>query len=696
MSMTRPLSDVLFRPRTIALVGASADAGKHSAMPQKHLMQHGFTGELFPINPRRSEIQGVKAYPTVRDVPARVDHAYIMLPTEHVLRAVHDCVAAGVGCVTIMSNGFAEAGAEGQALQAELLRMITGSGTRVLGPNALGVVDLHANVALSANEVLSLPELPKGDVGLISQSGSMLGAILSRGAARGTGFSKLVSVGNEADISVAELIEMMVEDSQTSVIQLFLESIRSPDALRAAALKAYRANKPILAYRLGRSAVGQQLAVSHTGALTGSGRATSAFLKDIGIAEISNFDALLDAPPLFRASRATGSRIGVMSTTGGGGALVVDNLGERNITVTPPPLQMRERLAEQGIHVSDAPLVDLTLAGTNASTYGAVLREFLASDDVDALVAVVGSSSQFRPERAVAPILEANATKPIAVFLTPDADRSQRLLRKAGIAVFSQPEACADALRAWASWRAPRQQDISLNTTAAEKLRLHRRGETLSAAESQSVFETLGVMQAQEWLLGADPEAWTPMDLAAIGFPCVLKISSADVPHKTEVGGVRLGISGAENLREAARAMLAFVKASLPAARIDGFQVQETIQGLAEILVGFSRDASVGPIVSVGMGGVLAEIYQDVSLRPAPVTPAEARTMISEVKAFAQLAGYRNLPKGDLDALANAIAQVSSLACTGEIQVAEAEINPLAVLAEGRGVRALDGLVVLQ
>lgn len=249
-----------------------------------------------------------------------------------------------------MSNGFAEAGAEGQALQAELLRKITGSGTHVLGPNALGVVDLHANVALSANEVLSLPELPKGDVGLISQSGSMLGAILSRGAARGTGFSKLVSVGNEADISVAELIEMMVEDSQTSVIPLFLESIRSPDALRAAALKVYRANKPIHAYRLGRSAVGQQLAVSYTGALTGSGRATSAFLKDIGIVEISNFDALLDAPPLFRASRATGSRIGVMSTTGGGGALV----------------------------------------------------------------AVVGSSSQFRPERAVAPILKANATKPIA------------------------------------------------------------------------------------------------------------------------------------------------------------------------------------------------------------------------------------------------------------------------------------------
>jgi acyl-CoA synthetase (NDP forming) len=691
----KKLSDALFRPRTIALIGASADADKHSALPQKHLVQHGFTGEIFPINPRRSEVQGVRAYPTVREVPARVDHAYIMLPTQHVLQAVEDCVAAGVGCVTIMSNGFAEAGVEGKSLQTRLLESVSGSSTRILGPNALGVVDLHANVALSANEVLSLQELPKGDIGLISQSGSMLGAILSRGAARGTGFSKLVSVGNEADISIAELIEMMVDDPHTSIIQLFLETIRSPDSLRAAALKAYRANKPILAYRLGRSAIGQQLSVSHTGALTGSGRATAAFLRDIGVVELSNFESLLDAPALFRGPRPTGSRVGVMSTTGGGGALVVDNLGERHMDVAAPTVNMRRNLAEQGIHISDAPLVDLTLAGTNAATYGAVLQELLASDEVDAVVAVVGSSAQFRPERAVGPILDARASKPVAVFLTPNAVRSQQLLRKAGIAVFSQPEACADALHAWAHWRTPRVPTAVPNPAAA-RLEQYGPGKTLSAAESQSVFQMLGVTQAQEWLLGPDPDQWQDAELGKILFPCVLKIGSADVPHKTEVGGVVLGISSIHELREAGRRMLSSVTAALPTARVEGFQVQETIRGLAEVLVGFSRDPSAGPIISVGAGGVLAELYQDVSIRPAPVTVSEARVMISEVKAFAQLGGYRNLPKGDLEALAEAIAQVSALACTGGVEVSEAEINPLAVLSEGRGVRALDGLVVLQ
>ena len=688
------LAEAVFQPKTIALVGASADLAKHAALPQKHLTQHGYSGTIFPINPRRSDVQGLRAYPRVSEVPAAVDHAYIMLPTEHVLPAVQDCVASAVRCVTIMSNGFSESGAEGQERQAQLLKLLDHSQTRLLGPNALGIVDLHAQVALSANEVLSLPALPKGDVGLISQSGSMLGAILSRGAARGCGFSKLVSVGNEADISIAELIEMMVEDPATQVIELFIETIRSPEALRAAALKAHAANKPILAYRLGRSAIGQHLAVSHTGALTGNGKATSAFLRDIGIAELHNFEALLDAPALFRHGRGQGARIGVMSTTGGGGALVVDNLGERQIDVVPPTPRMQAELAAQGIQIGDAPLVDLTLAGTNATTYGAVLSAFAQSPDIDAVVAVVGSSSQFRPERAVAPILDVQADKPVAVFLTPNAERSRQLLREAGVAVFSQPEACADALCAWANWQAPREHGAAQRPTLALPAGAAA-GSTLSPADSQRVFAGLGIAQAQERLLPPEPGQWSDALLEQIVFPCVLKISSPDIAHKTEVGGVRLGIADASALRAAAEDMLRHIRAQLPQARIDALQVQEMVQGLAEVLVGYSHDPAIGPIVSVGMGGVLAELYQDVSIRPAPVSTAVARQMLGEVKAFAQLSGYRQLPLGDLDALADAVARVSTLADCANARVSEAEINPLAVMAAGRGVRALDGLVVL-
>ncbi|MEB2399833.1 MAG: acetate--CoA ligase family protein [Alcaligenaceae bacterium] len=688
------LIDALFRPLAVALVGASGDANKHSALPQKHLVQHGYRGRIYPINPARDFVLNLKAYPRVADVPERVDHAYIMLPTQHVLSAVEDCVAARVRCITIMSNGFSEAGEEGGALQEKLLHLLEGTETRLLGPNALGVVDLHAKVALSANEVLSLDELPAGDVGLISQSGSMLGAILSRGAALGVGYSKLVSVGNEADISVAELVEMLVDDPETGVIQLFLETIRSPLALRRAALKAHAVGKPILAYRLGRSAIGQHLAVSHTGAMAGNGKATSAFLKDIGIAELSNFGALLDAPPLFRHGPAAGARIGVVSTTGGGGALIVDNLGERGIDVVPPTPETRAQLASKGIEISDAPLVDLTLAGTNPDTYGAVLSELIRSPGIDAVVAVVGSSSQFRPDRAVAPILALQSSKPIAVFLTPNAERSRKLLRDAGIAVFSQPEACADALSAWVRCQAPRQH--SCHDGVAVKIPGGLvSGGPLSSADSQQVLASLGIPQVQEWRLEAEPSSWSGSMLAQVRYPCVLKVSSAAIPHKTEVGGVKLGISGADELKLEAQRMLERVRFQAPHATVDGFQVQETVRGLAEVLVGFSRDPAVGPIISVGLGGVLAEIYQDVSIRPAPVSPEEAMKMLTEVKAFAQLSGYRNLPVGDLEALADVVAKMSTLGASANAHVAEAEINPLAVLPRGDGVRALDGLVVL-
>lgn len=703
------LVDALFRPRSIALVGASADPAKHSALPQKHLMQHGYAGRLFPINPRRTEIFGVPAYPSIGEVPQRVDHAYVMLPTDAVQQAVEECVAAQVRCVTIMSNGYAEAGDAGRARQDRLLATIRGSETRLLGPNALGVVDLHAKVALSGNEVLSLPELRAGSLGLISQSGSMLGAILSRGQARGLGFSKLASVGNESDISIAELIEIMADDPETSVILLFLETIRQPERLRSAALRAHRAGKPVLAYRLGRSSIGQQLAVSHTGAMVGSGRAVEVFLHDVGIAELRNFEALLDAPLLFRGRHPTsdGGRdvsrhgLGVMTTTGGGGALVVDNLGSMGIPIQAPTAGMRSALAAEGIAVDDAPLVDLTLAGTNPRTYGAVLRAFMASDAIHAMVCVVGSSSQFRPERAVAPIVDACAgdgmRKPLAVFLTPDAQRSRDLLLQAGIPVFSQPEACADAFRALLAWRAPAERPAPTGVQQdPSALGRFAAGTTLNSADSQALFGAIGIAQADEWLLDPDPAAWDDATLERLSYPCALKVVSTDIPHKTEAGGVALGVADAASLRDRAVRMAATVEAYAPGARIEGFQVQPMTRGLAEVLVGLTRDPAVGPVVSVGMGGVLAELYHDVSIRPAPVSLRQANEMLDEVKGLAQLRGYRNLPLGDLGALADAVVKVSNLARLEHPAIAEAEINPLMVLPVGNGVRAIDGLVVLR
>lgn len=428
--------------------------------------------------------------------------------------------------------------------------------------------------------------------------------------------------------------------------------------------------------------------------MTGNGKATSAFLRDIGIAELSNFEALLDAPALFRHGRGAGSRIGVMSTTGGGGALIVDNLGERHIDVVSPTPQMQANLARKGIEISDAPLVDLTLAGTNAATYGAVLSEFVQSPDIDAVVAVVGSSSQFRPERAVAPILDIPSSKPVAVFLTPNAERSRHLLREAGVAVFSQPEACADALSAWARWQEPRHHTGGGPTTVKALGRPGARsdpefGGLATGLRLAGHTAGTGVGAApRARLLGCFIARASPFPLCAEDL--VFRHSPQDrgrwrqARHwrceRTAVG--RAGDAGENSGRAAKRR-----HRRLPGAG-DG-------AGSRRGSCGYSRDPAVGPIVSVGLGGVLAELYQDVSIRPAPVSAEEARKMLGEVKAFAQLSGYRNLPLGDLDALADVVAKVSTLAECSNAHVAEAEINPLTVLSKGRGVRALDGLVVL-
>jgi acetate---CoA ligase (ADP-forming) len=408
MTAALPLADVLLRPRTIALVGASGDKNKHSSLPQQYLRRHGYSGEIFPINANRVSVLGEKAFKSVVDVGKPVDHAFIMLPTDAVIDAVADCCRAGVRCATILSNGFAEAGDAGVRRQRELTRLGRDAGLRLLGPNSFGMINLIDRVALSANEALSLPKLTPGRLSLISQSGSMIGALLSRWQARGIGFARMISVGNEADLGVAELGEVLLDDPATDAILLFLETIRDAGGLAAMARRAFDIGKPVIAFHAGSSDVGEKLAASHTGALVGSGRAMDAFLRDVGIVKVETLDGFLEASPLIRGQRpARGRRVSVVSTTGGGGTLVIDAMSRHGIEIVPPSEDAIVRLHEQGIAVSRAPLIDLTLTGTNPKTYSAVLGELMTSTENDVVVSVVGSSAQFRPDRAVLPITAA-------------------------------------------------------------------------------------------------------------------------------------------------------------------------------------------------------------------------------------------------------------------------------------------------
>jgi acyl-CoA synthetase (NDP forming) len=637
------LAQALFRPRAVALIGASGDPAKNTARPQRYLRKHGYAGRIVPVNPGRKEVLGEQAFPTLADVPGAIDHAFIMV--EDVERALEDCGAKGVPVASIYSNGFADAGPLGLERQRKLVETARALGVRVLGPNSMGVVDVPGKVALTVNAILEMEHLPAGGASIVSQSGTMLGTVLSRGAARGLGFAKLASVGNEADLGVGEIVELLAADADTRVVLLFLETIRDPEKLAKACRRSHDAGKPVAAYKLGRSALGEALARSHTGAIAGADAAVDAYFRDCGIVRVDLLEALVEISPLLAGRKppnlGRAGRVAVVTTTGGGAAAAVDRLGTLGVEL--------------------ASMNDLTMTATDES-YGATLERLQRAPECDAVLAVVGSSAQFHPQLAVEPIVRAAAAqKPLAAFLTPQAEESLALLASRGIAAFRTPESCADALAAFLRWQSPR----SAPSFSAPDL--------TGRTDPFELFAALGVPVAP-WQIAQPPHY-----AHGIEYPVAVKAAGAE--HKTEKRALRLDILNRKQFDEI-----------VPAFGGVPLLVQRMESGLAEAIVGYRRDPVVGPLVLVGAGGVLAELYADYWIRCAPVSVAEAQEMIGAVKGLAPIRGYRNLPKGDLASLARVISQVSALALVPD--VVEAEINPLLVGADG--VVAVDALVVFK
>ena len=658
------LAQALFSPRSVALVGASGDEAKNTARPQRYLAKFGFAGKVFPVNASRPSILGLPAYKKLEDVKAQIEHAFIMVGD--VEAAIEDCGKAGVPVATIFTDGFADSGDGGMARQQKLAARAQELGVRLLGPNSMGMINLSGRCPITVNAVLEMDIPSAGSTSIVSQSGTMLGTVLSRGSARGLGFSKLVSVGNESDLGVGEIVEMLAADADTRTILLFLETVRDAVALERGARAAHAAGKPVVAYKLGRSKLGARLARSHTGALAGEDAALDAYFRACGIVRVDMLETLIEIGPMLTGRKppdlARAPRVGVVTTTGGGAASVVDRLGSHGIeTASPDPR---------------APIIDLTM-GKQAATYGAVVEELLAFPECDAVLAVVGSSAQFHPQHAVEPIIRAKrSAKPLAVFMTPQADKSLALLAHAGIAAFRTPEACADALHAYFSWRSPRQKLDGIPPEWPQDIPVEGK---LTEAQALALFAGLGMPVVESAIVHAPDYAH------ALAYPVALKILSAEVAHKSEVGGVVLGIAAREEFESRAKSL---------AKKGEPLLVQRMEAGLAEAIVGYRDDPVVGPLVMVGAGGILAELYNDVVLRLAPVDEAGAREMIAAVKGFAALRGYRGLPKGDLAALARAVAAFSRLALIAGRPVREAEANP--VLVRDNGVVAVDALAVLK
>jgi acyl-CoA synthetase (NDP forming) len=687
-----PIFRALFEPRTIALIGASGDKGKNTARPQRFLAKHGFKGRVVPVNPNRGEVLGVPAFRTVSEIPGGADHAFVMVPASSVAEAIDGCGDAGIPVATVYSDGFAETGDAGIARQHELVSLARSRNVRLLGPNSMGLVNLHTGMALTVNAVLELPTLNKGGLSVVSQSGSVIGSLLSRGQARGFGFSKLVSVGNESDLSVAEIVAHLAEDDSTDAVLLFLETLRNESEFSRATRKAFEAGKPIIAYKLGRSEVGKRLAETHSGAMSGSGEAVEAWFHQHGVVRVDMLDGLIETPSLFLNSRPpTGRRAAVMTTTGGGAATVADRLGGYGISLAPPPEALVERLRAHKVELEGKNLVDLTMAGTRPEVARQAIEALLDSPDCDVVVVVVGSSAQFYPDIAVRPIVEAarGREKPVAVFMLPQASKSLELLAEAGIAAFRTPEGCADGVRAYLDWVAPETvAPVKRRELAAVREQLEaRKSGLLDERAAGRVFEALGIEVARSVVIEGPGEA------VALHFPVAVKVLSSRISHKTDVSGVILGLMNRESVDAACREITVRLRRQRSAVPIEGFLVQEMISGLAEALVGFHLDAEAGPVVTLGAGGTLAELHRDFSVRCAPVSVKTAHNMIDEVRSFAAIRGYRGARRGDLDRLARAVSALSQLATLKDPSILEAEINPLIVKRKGEGVVAVDGVV---
>ena len=556
----RTLRDALFAPQSVAIVGQSNDPTKTAGRPLKFLLQMGYAGRIYSINPGRQTVLGQPAWPTLAALPEPPEHAYIVTPTDAAIDAVAECGKLGVKVATVLADGFTEAGEWGDMRVARLRDICASTGIRVVGPSSLGIVDMRTHAMLTANAAFDEKDLPTGRFFAASHSGSMIGSLLSRGKARGIGFAGLVSVGNEVDLSLGEICEATVDDPGIDGYMLFLETMRNADALRRFALAAHERGKPILAYKLGRSEAARELAVSHTGALAGEDDVADAFLADCGIARVTTLDGLIEGLPLLTRVPVSTSRranVGVVTTTGGGATMVVDPLSTAGVAVTQPSAETLARFKAAGIDVKPARIVDVTLAGARYDIMKAALDILTTAPEYDLIVPVIGSSARFHPELAVKPIVDsANAEKPIAACLVPDAPDALAMLSEAGVPNFRTPEACADAIAAALKRRPPRPAPERIARPAPGP------GRMLDEIDAGTLIERFGIPRAPAIVVDAGVTRAPALPFA---YPVVVKALSAEIAHKTEAGGVVLGVADGNALLAAIKQIRANVAQRRPA-----------------------------------------------------------------------------------------------------------------------------------
>lgn len=686
----------LLQPRSVAVIGASADPTKTAGRPVSYLRKHSFAGKIYPVNPKVEAISGLKCYPDVSSLPETPDVAIVLLGAERAHLAVRELAARGTAAAIVLASGYTETGEQGARRQQQLMEAV--GAMRILGPNTIGLVNLTDSIVLSASGALEMEHFPVGSIGVVSQSGGILGALLSRAAARGIGLSKLISTSNEVDLELADFIDVLVDDEATRVIALYVETVRHPAKFRAAALKAARAGKPIVAFKIGRSEAGAQAAVSHTGALAGADRMYDALFRQCGVIRAQTFGDLLDIPAALATRRnLRGKRVAILTSTGGAGTLVSDSLGVAGFETPAPDTTTAAalRALQTGDHAAlDRNPIDVTLAGLQPDLLRSAIKILLASPSYDALAIIVGSSGLAMPELMAGAIEDCLplSDKPVIAYVSPHAPEVAALLTQGGVPAFAAAESCTAALAGMlqvSQWRAAEPQPATTPVSAGEL-----QAGSLDEAQAKQLFARFGVPCAREIVVETAGQA----ERAArqLGGRVVLKILSGEITHKSDVGGVAVNVTPEQigaRLVEMANEVQA--KAHVRPSR---FLVQEMVTGGTELILGMHRDP-LGTAVLLGMGGVTAELFKDTTMRLLPaaggLSRGEALGMAQELKTWPLLDGFRGRPKADTEALVDAIVAFSRMVAQLGDRLVEAEINPVFVLAQGRGVRAADGVVVL-
>ncbi len=688
----------IFYPHSIALIGASRNRASIGGRLFRNLLAGGFTGPVYPVNPGADVIQSVKAYPTVLDIPDKVDLAFIVVPAQHVIESVRQCAEKGVKGLVVISAGFGETGGAGRVLEQELLELVRGAGMRMVGPNCMGV--LNTDPAVSFDGQFGPLTPPRGNVAMSSQSGALGIAILDYANRLNIGISTFISVGNKADVSGNDLLLYWENDPNTDVILLYLESFGNPKRFSRIARRIGK-RKPIVAVKSGRTAAGARAASSHTGSLASLDVAVEALFHQAGVIRTETLEELFDVTALLANQPIPkGRRVGVLTNAGGPAILAVDALESMGLDVPEfsPELQSAIR-AHLSADASTRNPVDM-IASAGPDQYRACLDLMLDSDEIDAVMGIYIPASPIGVEETALALRDAGLAEResektfLAVFMSASGAPAELASGDRRVPTYPFPEPAARALRravAYGNWLRRPEGTVKVFTDVDVKAaravvdeatqRFGADGGWLEPDEAEKVLAAFGLPAPAGGVAHSRDEAVTMA--ASIGGPVVLKVISPSALHKSDVGGVVLDVSGEEMVAAAYDRVTSVVDDA------EGALVQEFIKGGHEVLIGMTEDPVFGPLIGFGLGGVFVELLQDVAFRLHPITDVDAREMVAEVKSAKLLEGYRGGPAGDVPAVEDALLRVSALA-DALPEVVEMDLNPVKVHEPGRGVRVVD------